>query len=904
MATKEHRKKITQAQRELRNAFADGNIARAEEALFPKKPTWKRKIARFFHGMDTTPASLSFIYEDDSGCQPVHYLCGEISPRLINWSVCGRALRSLFTWFFNLLSPKPKPVQPLNREKTNDELRASLLCWLIERGQLLDFSLVNLRGENPLHCCAKSGSSHVLRTVLGLASTGDIASDHSPCTGSRDFADRTPLDTALSQQHWTCVRILCYHGALRYSPLSVEAKSSVGSAIRDRPECKEIPGGPGMIGMFSTLSSAVSDVFGNSKAKVKRLERRLERAGDTEGEVRTLTGSQDLEQVLQGSVGNVMSPTGLSESGAAALLAAHNYDERAAIEAYSNDPTGTLAAAGLSCGLSGTNETSGPGEPQNCIVCFDQIEAGKNQSVSLTCGHPTCDDCWRGIIRARLDDGDVHHTVCPTPDCNLPLPMESVEKLASKHQSARFKSLLFKRFADSNPAIRWCPRPGCSNSIALVDGENPSEGGLLQVVLAGRPVGVECTCGHRFCWVCLQPAHEPAACNHVREWQSTLKQLHEDNESRSVHWLNQKTQMCPKCHSHIQRNGGCNHMQCTVCQQHFCYKCGRRWDGHNDFFQCSAVSDSQHNSDDEDSARPGPSQATSSNTTSSVFSSVISRIKSITDTYWWEWYMQQYSAQDTSPEDLKKIGKYMMAMLNLGCPQGDEGMCVELGTSVENKSLKSKDLRLKKVSRKSKDITAAGTAGEILHYVGDLRNVFETIESMVVEICLAREVLQNSYIMAFNMKRGSRKKYLENMQSRLSSALEQLSFVIAQFPGFSELVAMQWVMEGKKEDLLKEAEKHIRQIDSDIMRQRQFFYCMAIASFNTDLRDLSSEVHQMRCNITKSARLGLLHKRQPPTISEQVLSPPPSQQPQPSSITPTESRGMDWITWLVKGMDG
>lgn len=60
-----------------------------------------------------------------------------------------------------------------------------------------------------------------------------------------------------------------------------------------------------------------------------------------------------------------------------------------------------------------------------------------------------------GILNARLEDGDVHHTVCPVPRCNLQLSHASVQSLLSKGQYARFKDLLAKRYADSNPGIRW-----------------------------------------------------------------------------------------------------------------------------------------------------------------------------------------------------------------------------------------------------------------------------------------------------------------------------------------------------------------------------------------------------------------------------------------------------------------
>ncbi|CAE8616720.1 unnamed protein product [Polarella glacialis] len=36
------------------------------------------------------------------------------------------------------------------------------------------------------------------------------------------------------------------------------------------------------------------------------------------------------------------------------------------------------------------------------------------------------------------------------------------------------------------------------------------------------------------------------------------------------------TKKCPTCHVRVQRSAGCNHMQCTQCRTHFCYRCGKQ----------------------------------------------------------------------------------------------------------------------------------------------------------------------------------------------------------------------------------------------------------------------------------------------------------------------------------------
>uniref|UniRef100_A0A8C6UPQ6 RING-type domain-containing protein n=1 Tax=Neogobius melanostomus TaxID=47308 RepID=A0A8C6UPQ6_9GOBI len=41
----------------------------------------------------------------------------------------------------------------------------------------------------------------------------------------------------------------------------------------------------------------------------------------------------------------------------------------------------------------------------------------------------------------------------------------------------------------------------------------------------------------------------------------------------SEEWITFNSKTCPHCFSHIEKNGGCNHMTCSQCKRQFCWIC-------------------------------------------------------------------------------------------------------------------------------------------------------------------------------------------------------------------------------------------------------------------------------------------------------------------------------------------
>ena len=224
--------------------------------------------------------------------------------------------------------------------------------------------------------------------------------------------------------------------------------------------------------------------------------------------------------------------------------------------------------------------------------------AGATFSVDLPCQHDTCDACWLGILRARVDEGQPQRTTCPIPGCGLILPLDKAQALLPPREFAHYRELLAQHYVDAHPHTRWCPRPGCGRLVRL---QLPAPGGadpgrLAVALVSGHGVAVRCDCGQRFCWSCAGKGgqggggegagggpHEPASCEQAASWRRLVAEMGNRAEEDTSSWLVGHTKACPNkaCGARIEKEGGCNHMQCRQCGHEFCWVCMGDWEPHS-----------------------------------------------------------------------------------------------------------------------------------------------------------------------------------------------------------------------------------------------------------------------------------------------------------------------------------
>ncbi|XP_017778653.1 PREDICTED: protein ariadne-2 isoform X2 [Nicrophorus vespilloides] len=208
----------------------------------------------------------------------------------------------------------------------------------------------------------------------------------------------------------------------------------------------------------------------------------------------------------------------------------------------------------------------------NCPVCTVSQQCDK--FCSLLCGHKFCRDCWTSHFEVQINQGISTGISCMARDCEVLAHEDFVLKhLTQSEMREKYQQFTFQDYVKSHPELRFCPGPNCSCVI-----KSPE-------VKAKRSVCEYCKT--TFCFKCGMDYHAPTDCQVIRKW---LTKCADDSET--ANYISAHTKDCPKCHICIEKNGGCNHMQCYKCKHDFCWMCLGDWKSHgSEYYECSRYKD-------------------------------------------------------------------------------------------------------------------------------------------------------------------------------------------------------------------------------------------------------------------------------------------------------------------------
>uniref|UniRef100_A0A8C7GAM5 Ankyrin repeat and IBR domain-containing protein 1 n=1 Tax=Oncorhynchus kisutch TaxID=8019 RepID=A0A8C7GAM5_ONCKI len=312
---------------------------------------------------------------------------------------------------------------------------------------------------------------------------------------------------------------------------------------------------------------------------------------------------------------------------AEALLRAHDWDRENLLEAWMSNAEECCQRSGVhmpSAPPSGYNawdtlpsprtpRTTGssitspdeislsPGDDDRtpCGICMCPLSIFE-EPVDMSCGHEFCRACWEGFLNLKIQEGEAHNIFCPAHDCFQLVPVEVIESVVSREMDKRYLQFDIKAFVENNPAIRWCPKAGCERAVRLSSrGPGSSSSDPFSLPLLRAPA-VDCGKGHVFCWSCQGEAHEPCDCQTWKMWLAEVTEMRPQElagvseayeDAANCLWLLSNAKPCANCKSPIQKNEGCNHMQCAKCKYDFCWICLEEWKKHSSstggYYRCT-----------------------------------------------------------------------------------------------------------------------------------------------------------------------------------------------------------------------------------------------------------------------------------------------------------------------------
>lgn len=217
-----------------------------------------------------------------------------------------------------------------------------------------------------------------------------------------------------------------------------------------------------------------------------------------------------------------------------------------------------------------------------CPICIMMLP--KDVFCGIGCSHLFCKGCWNTYLETQVMHGVSTATECmgcsvmATEDFVLPL-------LATPQLKERYVRHAFSDYVRSHPELRFCPGPNCN--IIIRAKENKSK----RIVCN--------SCKTTFCFRCGSDYHAPTDCETIRHW---LTKCADDSET--ANYISAHTKVCPKCQICIEKNGGCNHMQCYGCKHDFCWMCLGDWKTHgSEYYRCSRYEENPNVANESSHAR-------------------------------------------------------------------------------------------------------------------------------------------------------------------------------------------------------------------------------------------------------------------------------------------------------------
>ena len=194
---------------------------------------------------------------------------------------------------------------------------------------------------------------------------------------------------------------------------------------------------------------------------------------------------------------------------------------------------------------------------KECPVCFADVE---NPHFLTLCGHAYCSECITQYVNDIFDSvksADMFPQKCMFEQCESPVIMQDYTTLLNTEELQKLYRASLECFLIGNLHYKPCSTPDCSWVYEVTP----------------VPDVFSCPeCDTRFCKGCGDSPH--VMFDTCEAFKASKDPLQSDRLYKE--WVTgANTRKCPRCSVMIEKNAGCEHMHCTQCKAHICWKCGK-----------------------------------------------------------------------------------------------------------------------------------------------------------------------------------------------------------------------------------------------------------------------------------------------------------------------------------------
>ncbi|KAG2347151.1 hypothetical protein BDR05DRAFT_958623 [Suillus weaverae] len=198
-----------------------------------------------------------------------------------------------------------------------------------------------------------------------------------------------------------------------------------------------------------------------------------------------------------------------------------------------------------------------PSGQQSCPICYDNISS----PLRLGCGHVYCAPCMRHFLTSALDSGQFPLTCMgDETQCKVPIPIPTIQQFLPQTSFNRLLEVVFNAHISRHPQeFKYCKTPDCNQIYRSTDPNTTAVG--------------QCpSCFSNICTSCHDDVHDGMSCAENKQQAGRVAEEERETEA----WLaahGGRVKKCPTCQALIEKVDGCNHMTCTMCNSHICWRC-------------------------------------------------------------------------------------------------------------------------------------------------------------------------------------------------------------------------------------------------------------------------------------------------------------------------------------------